>query len=186
MIWLCTPQEDLMSLKVNNEVHHLSIKRGIQILRLNSFNPNCLQRRPKPEDVSRDEGRWGVENSGAAAINVINLIFIEQLQHWHALHPLGQRESDGVAQRHRAQHVPGGVQALGQEWRASAQGESTRVGEGASSYLACTPTVTHLEWIIHRLVFFLNQLFVAFHSLTHWHVVASPGISSKILRIVCP
>ncbi|CAG5130733.1 unnamed protein product, partial [Candidula unifasciata] len=42
--------EDLISLKVSNEVHHVSIKRGIQILRLNNFNPNCLRRRPTPDE----------------------------------------------------------------------------------------------------------------------------------------
>uniref|UniRef100_A0A2C9M213 SAM domain-containing protein n=1 Tax=Biomphalaria glabrata TaxID=6526 RepID=A0A2C9M213_BIOGL len=42
--------EDLFSLKVTNEVHHVSIKRAIQILRLNNFNPNCLRRRPAPDE----------------------------------------------------------------------------------------------------------------------------------------
>ncbi|XP_052270288.1 liprin-beta-1-like isoform X2 [Dreissena polymorpha] len=42
--------EDLLSLKVSNELHHLSIKRGIQILRLNNFNPGCLKRRPTPDE----------------------------------------------------------------------------------------------------------------------------------------
>jgi len=45
--------EDLMSLKVSNEVHHVSIKRGIQILRLNNFNPNCLRRRPTPDEANK-------------------------------------------------------------------------------------------------------------------------------------
>ncbi|XP_005099772.1 liprin-beta-1 isoform X2 [Aplysia californica] len=45
--------EDLFSLKVSNEVHHISIKRGIQILRLNNFNANCLRRRPTPDEQNR-------------------------------------------------------------------------------------------------------------------------------------
>lgn len=43
--------EDLLNLKVANELHHISIKRGIQILRLNDYNSACLRRRP-----SADEG----------------------------------------------------------------------------------------------------------------------------------
>ncbi|XP_060560857.1 liprin-beta-1-like isoform X2 [Ruditapes philippinarum] len=42
--------EDLLALKVSNELHHYSIKRGIQILRLNNFNPGCLKRRPSPDE----------------------------------------------------------------------------------------------------------------------------------------
>nr|KAG5700320.1 hypothetical protein BaRGS_002666 [Batillaria attramentaria] len=42
--------EDLLALKVTNELHHISLKRGIQILRLNGFNPGCLRRRPFPEE----------------------------------------------------------------------------------------------------------------------------------------
>ncbi|KAL8589242.1 hypothetical protein ACOMHN_017043 [Nucella lapillus] len=45
--------EDLLVLKVSNELHHLSIKRGIQILRLNGFNPGCLRRRPFPEELNQ-------------------------------------------------------------------------------------------------------------------------------------
>lgn len=45
-------QEDLLSLKVGSVLHHLSIKRAIQVLRLNSYDPNCLRRRPSDE-VSR-------------------------------------------------------------------------------------------------------------------------------------
>ncbi|XP_052799700.1 liprin-beta-2-like isoform X6 [Mya arenaria] len=44
--------DDLLTLKVTNELHHISIKRGIQILRLNNFNPGCLKRRPSPEEGS--------------------------------------------------------------------------------------------------------------------------------------
>lgn len=35
---------------MTNELHHLSIKRAIQVLRLNGFNPACVKRRPAPED----------------------------------------------------------------------------------------------------------------------------------------
>ncbi|XP_076450431.1 liprin-beta-1-like isoform X3 [Babylonia areolata] len=45
--------EDLLALKVSNELHHISIKRGIQILRLNGFNPGCLRRRPFPEELNQ-------------------------------------------------------------------------------------------------------------------------------------
>ncbi|CAJ1054661.1 liprin-beta-1 [Xyrichtys novacula] len=42
--------DDLLSLKVGSVLHHLSIKRAIQVLRLNSFEPNCLRRRPSDEN----------------------------------------------------------------------------------------------------------------------------------------
>uniref|UniRef100_A0A8C6P5R6 PPFIA binding protein 1a n=1 Tax=Nothobranchius furzeri TaxID=105023 RepID=A0A8C6P5R6_NOTFU len=42
--------EDLLSLKVGSVLHHLSIKRAIQVLRLNSFEPNCVRRRPSDEN----------------------------------------------------------------------------------------------------------------------------------------
>ncbi|CAL1547274.1 unnamed protein product [Lymnaea stagnalis] len=48
--------EDLFYLKVSNEVHHVSIKRAIQILRLNNFNPNCLRRRPAPDEPHQMKG----------------------------------------------------------------------------------------------------------------------------------
>ncbi len=38
------PQDDLLSLKVGSVLHHLSIKRAIQVLRLNNYEPNCLRR----------------------------------------------------------------------------------------------------------------------------------------------
>ncbi|XP_006780933.1 liprin-beta-1-like [Neolamprologus brichardi] len=41
--------EDLLSLKVGSVLHHLSIKRAIQVLRLNYYDPNCLRRRPSDE-----------------------------------------------------------------------------------------------------------------------------------------
>ncbi|KAJ0056871.1 hypothetical protein NL108_000662, partial [Boleophthalmus pectinirostris] len=42
--------EDLLSLKVGSVLHHLSIKRAIQVLRLNSFESSCLRRRPSDEN----------------------------------------------------------------------------------------------------------------------------------------
>ncbi|XP_061570238.1 liprin-beta-1-like isoform X2 [Cololabis saira] len=42
--------EDLLSLKVGSVLHHLSIKRAIQVLRLNFYDPNCLRRRPSDEN----------------------------------------------------------------------------------------------------------------------------------------
>ncbi|KAM6984730.1 liprin-beta-1-like [Aplochiton taeniatus] len=42
--------EELLSLKVGSVLHHLSIKRAIQVLRLNHFEPNCLRRRPSDEN----------------------------------------------------------------------------------------------------------------------------------------
>lgn len=41
---------DLLSLKVVSVLHHLSIKRAIQVLRVNNFEPNCLRRRPSDEN----------------------------------------------------------------------------------------------------------------------------------------
>uniref|UniRef100_UPI00358E670B liprin-beta-1-like isoform X3 n=1 Tax=Myxine glutinosa TaxID=7769 RepID=UPI00358E670B len=43
--------DDLLSLKVTSTLHHLSFKRAIQVLRMNSFHPNCLRRRPSDEVV---------------------------------------------------------------------------------------------------------------------------------------
>ncbi|XP_052067415.1 liprin-beta-1-like isoform X6 [Mytilus californianus] len=42
--------DDLVALKVTNELHHISIRRGIQILRAHSYNPQCLRRRPSPDE----------------------------------------------------------------------------------------------------------------------------------------
>ncbi|XP_069821785.1 liprin-beta-1 isoform X3 [Dendropsophus ebraccatus] len=52
--------DDLLSLKVVSVLHHLSIKRAIQVLRINSFEPNCLRRRPSEEsNVSPSEvAQW--------------------------------------------------------------------------------------------------------------------------------
>lgn len=48
-------QDDLLSLKVVSVLHHLSIKRAIQVLRINNFEPNCLRRRPSDEVASKVE-----------------------------------------------------------------------------------------------------------------------------------
>ncbi|KAJ3612497.1 hypothetical protein NHX12_020772 [Muraenolepis orangiensis] len=42
--------DDLLSLKVGSVLHHLSIKRAVQVLRLNLYEPNCLRRRPSDEN----------------------------------------------------------------------------------------------------------------------------------------
>ncbi|NWV20434.1 LIPB1 protein, partial [Origma solitaria] len=42
--------DDLLCLKVVSVLHHLSIKRAIQVLRINNFEPNCLRRRPSDEN----------------------------------------------------------------------------------------------------------------------------------------
>ena len=36
-------------MNITSEIHHLCIKRAIEVLRLNNFNPNCIQRRPLAE-----------------------------------------------------------------------------------------------------------------------------------------
>ncbi|XP_051911881.1 liprin-beta-1-like [Hippocampus zosterae] len=45
--------EDLLSLKVGSVLHHLSIKRAVQVLRLNSFRADCLRRRPADEKCTQ-------------------------------------------------------------------------------------------------------------------------------------
>eukprot|EP00092_Neocalanus_flemingeri_P002953 GFUD01003158.1.p1 GENE.GFUD01003158.1~~GFUD01003158.1.p1 ORF type:complete len:836 (+),score=169.21 GFUD01003158.1:155-2662(+) len=40
--------DDLFQLKVTNQLHHLSLRRGIQVLRENNFEPSCLKRRGNP------------------------------------------------------------------------------------------------------------------------------------------
>ncbi|XP_060759295.1 liprin-beta-1 isoform X2 [Neoarius graeffei] len=46
----CMTVDDLLGLKVGSVLHHLSIKRAIQVLRINSYEPNCLRRRPSDEN----------------------------------------------------------------------------------------------------------------------------------------
>ncbi|KAJ8299008.1 hypothetical protein KUTeg_023068 [Tegillarca granosa] len=55
--------DDLLSLKVSNELHHISIKRGIQVLMVNGFNPQCLRRRPSPEESRSKFGIFGHKRS---------------------------------------------------------------------------------------------------------------------------
>nr|XP_055049092.1 liprin-beta-2b isoform X10 [Misgurnus anguillicaudatus] len=43
---------DLLFLKVTNQLHHLSIKCAIHVLHVNKFNPNCLKRRPGDENMT--------------------------------------------------------------------------------------------------------------------------------------
>lgn len=52
--------DDLLSLKVVSVLHHLSIKRAIQVLRINNFEPNCLRRRPSDENSTApcEVQRW--------------------------------------------------------------------------------------------------------------------------------
>ncbi|XP_056268514.1 liprin-beta-2 isoform X4 [Pseudoliparis swirei] len=40
---------DLLTLKVTSQLHHLSIKCAIHVLHANKFNPNCFRRRPGEE-----------------------------------------------------------------------------------------------------------------------------------------
>lgn len=42
--------EDFHTLNINNELHYLSLKRAIHVLRLNNFDPQCLRRRPSGDD----------------------------------------------------------------------------------------------------------------------------------------
>ncbi|KAM9764927.1 liprin-beta-2 isoform 2-T2 [Menidia menidia] len=46
---------DLLTLKVTSQLHHLSIKCAIHVLHANKFNPNCLRRRPGEEQPSPSE-----------------------------------------------------------------------------------------------------------------------------------
>ncbi|XP_067902745.1 liprin-beta-2b isoform X3 [Heterodontus francisci] len=41
---------DLLFLKVTSQLHHLSIKCAIHVLHANTFQPNCLRRRPSDEN----------------------------------------------------------------------------------------------------------------------------------------
>ncbi len=42
--------EDFQTLNINSELHYLSLKRAIHVLRLNNFDPQCLRRRPSGDD----------------------------------------------------------------------------------------------------------------------------------------
>ena len=43
--------DDLFVLKVTNLLHHLSIRRGIQVVRAHNFDPHCLKRRAAPGET---------------------------------------------------------------------------------------------------------------------------------------
>jgi len=43
--------DDLFVLKVTNLLHHLSIRRGIQVVRARNFDPQCLKRRAAPGET---------------------------------------------------------------------------------------------------------------------------------------
>lgn len=51
MFFLLFTQNDLLTLKVTSQLHHLSIKCAIHVLHANKFNPNCLRRRPGEEVI---------------------------------------------------------------------------------------------------------------------------------------
>lgn len=42
--------EDILGLNVTSELHFLSIKQAIHVLRINKFDPHCLRRRPSGDD----------------------------------------------------------------------------------------------------------------------------------------
>ena len=46
--------EDLIDLNITSKLHYASIKRGIQVLRRENFNPICLKRRALPEETSKE------------------------------------------------------------------------------------------------------------------------------------
>ncbi|CAL1277077.1 unnamed protein product [Larinioides sclopetarius] len=46
----CITVDDLLYLKVSSQLHHISIRRGIQLLREKAFDPHCLIRRSLPDE----------------------------------------------------------------------------------------------------------------------------------------
>ncbi|XP_071809139.1 liprin-beta-1-like isoform X2 [Asterias amurensis] len=52
--------DDLLLMRVTSGMHHVSIMRGIQCLRLHHFQPNCLRRRPtdEPYEACREVMLW--------------------------------------------------------------------------------------------------------------------------------
>ncbi|GIX95862.1 liprin-beta-1 [Caerostris darwini] len=46
----CITVDDLLYLKITSQLHHVSIRRGIQLLREKEFDPHCLIRRSLPEE----------------------------------------------------------------------------------------------------------------------------------------
>ena len=53
MLHLLTVDDLCGQLKVTNLLHLICIRRGVQVLRLNEYNPACLQRRSVPEDPAQ-------------------------------------------------------------------------------------------------------------------------------------
>jgi len=51
--------EDLTDLNLTIKLHYASIKRGIQVLRSQNFNPTCLKRRASPEEANKKD--WSPE-----------------------------------------------------------------------------------------------------------------------------
>ncbi|XP_077090777.1 liprin-beta-1 [Siphateles boraxobius] len=47
--------DELLGLKVGSVLHHLSIKRAIQVLRINCYDPDCLRRRPTENNATPAE-----------------------------------------------------------------------------------------------------------------------------------
>lgn len=43
--------DDFQTLNIHSELHYLSIKRAIHVLRLNNFDPQCLRRRPSGDEL---------------------------------------------------------------------------------------------------------------------------------------
>jgi hypothetical protein len=43
--------EDLITMNVQSELHHISIKHAISLLKLNNFSQNSLKRRPTPDET---------------------------------------------------------------------------------------------------------------------------------------
>jgi hypothetical protein len=43
--------EDLQALNITSELHYLSVKKAVHVLRLNNFDPQCLRRRPSGDDL---------------------------------------------------------------------------------------------------------------------------------------
>lgn len=48
--------EDLIYLNITNELHHLCLKRSIEVLRMNNFNSNYIKRRPDSNEKSPSNG----------------------------------------------------------------------------------------------------------------------------------
>lgn len=118
---LAVPQEDLLSLKVGSVLHHLSIKRAIQVLRINSFTPNCLRRRPSDE-VSRSKTK---KLASFLERFLYKALFPSSEQH-HASRdlPVDQPQSDGVAALSR----PGRVRPQPERQRRARRADGTGAG----------------------------------------------------------